>query len=184
MNISEESFALTEEEKRGKKKKKILIIVAIIVLILLALFILYKLGYIGGQQEEVGFIIGAGVKEGMLKIEEKIADEGANGTAAMSISLNAYPTFKDGQSEGNLNIVNAVDNTLYMEVEICLDNTGEVIYQSGAIPPNHYIDNGKLTKILEKGEYKATAYVTIFDSENLDNQYNSANFDLVVKIEN
>jgi len=69
-------------------------------------------------------------------------------------------------------------------VEITLDSTGEVIYDSGAIPPNHYIDNDRLTKTLEKGTYEAIAHVTLFDPEYPDVNYNSANFALVMTIKN
>lgn len=182
----ESSPAAAETKEKSKARKWISRIVILIILILILLFTLYRCGYIGGQ-EEAPFIIGANVKEGtpgMTEEEIEEALEAEQAKANFSIELNGYPTFADGSSEGNLNIVNPADNALYMEVEIRLDDTDEVIYQSGGIPPNHYIDNDKLTKVLEKGEYNATAYVSITDPDNPETQYNSASFDLIITIQN
>jgi len=173
-----------------KKKKWRIRLLFFLILILLLLFGLYQCGYLGGRPEnDSGIVIGAGVKEGEMEADETDSQEegteaGANGKANMTVRINSRPVFADGKSEGDLKIANPEANVLYIKAEISLDDTGEVIYESGAVPPNHYIDNDKLTKVLKKGEYPATAHVTLFDPDNLDTQYNSANFNLVITIEN
>jgi len=188
--ISEEQYSHPKDGKKSKKQKRLLCITALILIILLILFGLYRCGYLGGRQEnDSDIVIGAGVKEGEMntgetEIREDGSEAGANGKANMTVKINSRPVFADGESAGDLNIVNPEANLLYMKAEIRLDDTGEVIYESGAIPPNHYIDNDKLAKVLEKGAHNAIAHVTLFDPDNPDAQYNSANFNLVITIEN
>lgn len=178
------------EEKKNRRKKWIIGILIAVILLITALFILWKLGYIGAKDPltEAGVIIGAGVKEGRLEIggevEEEEEEAASGDKSQMRVRLNSRIAFADGESEGEFNIINSESNALSMSVEITLEDTGEVIYESGLIPPNHYIDNDKLTKVLEKGEYKATAHVKLIDPDNPDSQFNSANFNLTIVIEN
>lgn len=169
--------------KNSGKLKWAIRIIALIIIILLLFLCLYKCG--GQVEDDAGYIIGAGVREG--EIDTDGGDEsgaGSNGKSDMRIKMNGKPTFADGESNGNLNIENPAENALFMNVDIMLNDTGEVIYESGAIPPNHHVANGKLAKILKKGEYEATAHVTLFDPDNPDSNYNSANFKLIITIEN
>lgn len=52
-----------------------------------------------------------------------------------------------------------------MQVLITLDDTGELIYETGLIEPNHHIQSAKLDVELEKGEYLATAVFNAYDPE-------------------
>jgi len=182
------SSAGTEKEKK-KKKKLLLIILAFVLVAALALFGAYKLGLFD-KPNESGILIGAGVKEGEIDPdtgEEVSGNEdgtGNNGKSNMTVRLNGYPVFEDGSSEGSLNIVNPSSNVLCMLVEITLDETGEKIYESGAIPPNHYVDNDKLTKVLKQGTHNATAHVTLYDPDNPDKEFNGADFNLTITVKN
>lgn len=182
MNEKNRETVEQESMQQGKltgKQKKWIWIAVLTPLLLLSLFLLYR-HFNGGEEPE--FVIGANVQEGTLNKDE---EEGAdNGKSAMSITLNGYPVFENGESAGDLNIENPANNALYMEVQITLDETGEVIYESGGIPPGHFIDNDKLTTVLEQGEHSATALVTIVDPENLSQAFNSANFDLLITVKN
>lgn len=180
-----EGRASPSEDRKKARKKWAFRIITLIIIILLLLLLLHRCGYIGSKnRDNPGYIIGAGVKEGQMSTggTEDNTDKSSNGTETMRVKINGNPMFTDGKSEGSLEIENPAENALYMEVEITLDDTGEVIYDSGAIPPNHYIDNDKLAKVLKKGEYTATAHVTLFDPDDPDAQYNSANFSLTITI--
>lgn len=174
-----------EDEKKGGKRKWAIRVAILIILILLVLLGLYQCGRPGNRPElDPDVIIGAGVREGEMDRGDDKPEVNSNGKSEMTVRMNGYPVFADGKSEGNLNIENPEVNELYMNVEITLKDTGEVIYDSGAIPPNHYIDSDKLTKTLDKGTYEATAHVTLFDPDYPDSNFNSANFTLVITIEN
>ena len=173
-----------EDRKKSEKRKWAIRGAALVIIILLTLLGLYKCG--GSRREDSGVVIGAGVKEGEMNrgSENNKKEASPNAKSEMTVRMNGYPVFADGESEGSLNIENPAVNELHMSVEITLNSTGEVIYDSGAIPPNHYVDRDRLTKVLGKGTYEATAHVTLFDPEHPDTNYNSANFTLVIKIEN
>ena len=75
----------------------------------------------------------------------------------INISMNTSPVFADGTSEGSLMIVNEEVNNYPQVVEISRDDTGELIYRSGAIPVGSKIEAAKLSVDLDPGTYKCTA---------------------------
>ena len=75
----------------------------------------------------------------------------------INISMNTSPVFADGTSEGSLMIVNEEVNNYPQVVEISRDDTGELIYKSGAIPVGSKIEAAKLSVDLDPGTYKCTA---------------------------
>ena len=76
----------------------------------------------------------------------------------IAFSINTSPVFASGSSEGNLMLENPENNAKLLVVEIYRDDTGEMIYQSKALPVGSYIENVALDKVLDPGEYPATAY--------------------------
>ena len=75
----------------------------------------------------------------------------------INISMNTSPVFADGTSAGSLMIVNEEVNNYPQVVEISRDDTGELIYKSGAIPVGSKIESAKLSVDLDPGTYKCTA---------------------------
>ncbi len=75
----------------------------------------------------------------------------------INISMNTTPYFHDGSSEGNLMIVNEAVNNYPQVVEISRNDTGELIYKSGAIPVGSKVENAKLNTPLSAGTYECTA---------------------------
>ena len=65
--------------------------------------------------------------------------------------------FRSDISLGNLMIVNETINRHPQKVEIIRNDTGEVIYTSGAIPVGSKIEAAKLDVELEAGVYECTA---------------------------
>jgi len=117
------------------------------------------------SQEEVEAKLNAQLEEGMI-----------------NISMNTSPWFEDGTSLGNLMIVNETINRHPQKVEIVRNDTGEVIYTSGAIPVGSKIEAAKLDVELEAGVYECTALF-----HNLDNSGNiigSAGANITITIKN
>lgn len=75
----------------------------------------------------------------------------------INISMNTTPTFQNGSSAGNLMIVNESVNNYPQVVEILRNDTGEVIYKSGAIPVGSKLETAKLSADLDAGTYECTA---------------------------
>jgi len=89
---------------------------------------------------------------------QRIADE-----SQFSFKINSRPVFADGSSNGDLRIENPNYNIYPMVVQIYLDETDELIYDSGGILPNQHIDNAKLISALDAGTYNATAVLNAYD---------------------
>ena len=75
----------------------------------------------------------------------------------INISMNTTPIFQNGSSAGNLMIVNESVNNYPQVVEIHRNDTGEVIYKSGAIPVGSKLETAKLSADLDAGTYECTA---------------------------
>ena len=148
----------------NKKKKVILILFILLILLSICGFLgfkwydNYKIQTQEGQLTgSIGAIPGLSPEE-LQKELQKQADE-----SLFSFNINSKPIFENGKSEGNLRIANPQYNVYPITVTIRLEDTNEVIFKSGKIQPNHYIENAKLTKNLKKGEYKAIATIEAFD---------------------
>ena len=95
----------------------------------------------------------------IVSLNEKV-EEGM-----INISMNTSPNFKNGTSAGNLMIVNESINRYPQVVEITRNDTGEMIYKSGAIPVGSKIEADTLDVDLEAGTYECTAMFHNVDPE-------------------
>ncbi len=75
----------------------------------------------------------------------------------INISMNTSPQFKEGTAAGNLMIVNETVNRYPQVVEITRNDTGDMIYKSGAIPVGSKIESAQLNTDLPAGSYECTA---------------------------
>ena len=90
------------------------------------------------------------------EIAEKLNEKVAEGM--INISMNTAPYFKDGKSEGNVMLVNELNNLYPQKVEFYRNDTGEKIYESKAIAVGSKIEHAKLDAALPAGTYECTAY--------------------------
>lgn len=86
----------------------------------------------------------------------------------LNISISSEIKFANGESEGTAYIENVPSNRYDMSVAITLDDDDdesddEVVYESGIIAPNSFIERIKLNRVLSAGEYPATATFTAYD---------------------
>ena len=107
--------------------------------------IIYDTGAVEGGWDE------ADTESIVASLNEKV-EEGM-----INISMNTSPNFPNGTSAGNLMIVNESINRYPQIVEITRNDTGEVIYKSGAIPVGSKIEAAKLSVDLDAGMYECTA---------------------------
>ena len=90
------------------------------------------------------------------EIAEKLNEKVAEGM--INISMNTAPYFENGASEGNVMIVNEAINNYPQKVQIIRNDTGEQIYESGAIAVGSKIEHAKLNTTRPAGTYECTAY--------------------------
>ena len=161
------------------KRNKILIIILVIITIISAVFLINnnknKVNVSGGILQE-GIIPGY-TEEQIKEILQRKADE-----SSFSFELNSRPIFKDGKSEGNLRIANPPYNKYLITVEIKLDDNNKIVFKSGEILPNHYIEYAKLNRKLKAGEHNATATINAYDTESGEYKGTSA-AKLIIKVE-
>ena len=97
------------------------------------------------------------------EIEQRLNDKVQAGM--INISCNTAPYFKDGKSEGNVMLVNELNNLYPQKVEFYRNDTGEKIYESKAIAVGSKIERAKLDAELPAGEYECTAYFSNLDPD-------------------
>ena len=97
------------------------------------------------------------------EIEQRLNDKVQAGM--INISCNTAPYFKDGKSEGNVMLVNELNNLYPQKVEFYRNDTGEKIYESKAIAVGSKIEHAALDVELPAGEYECTAYFSNLDPD-------------------
>lgn len=122
--------------------------------------------------QPVSLVAEGNVKTGTLDKRPKERQKELNSAVEegmLAFSINATPFMKKGSGTANLLVENPAGNTMRFTITIQKDDTGEIIYQSGYLDPEQYIDDVPLDVELPKGEYACTAY---FDAYRIsDNAY-------------
>ena len=122
--------------------------------------------------EPVSLAAEGNVKTGTLNQDPEKRQEELNQVVEegmLAFSINATPFMKNGTSTANLLIENPLGNGKRFTITIQRNDTEEVIYQSGYLDPEQYIDDVPLDVVLPKGEYPCTAYFDAYRIE--DNVY-------------
>lgn len=191
MNQNMQPIPPTAPAKKRKGLKITLLIIALLLVIALALLLLQQCGIIsfnfGQEQEQQGSTVGGTIQQGTpgMTMEEILAALQAEADASrIRIKINARPEFESGDAIGSIYIVNSAENAFNMWVNIYLEETGELIYQSGMMPPNSYIDGDKLLVKLPAGEYAATADILAYELEDETKLDTRASASLIITIQN
>ena len=150
--------------RRKRTVKRIITAVVVILVLLFGAALVWQAAHAPDTLEksvraELGQLEGKSNEE----IEEalnRVVEEGY-----MNISINVNPTFVNGKLEGTLQIENGPANKYDQYVTITRDDTGEIIYVSGLLPPNHHIQEDVLLVDLDAGDYPCTATFTAYDEE-------------------
>lgn len=150
----------------GGKKRTLLIVLACVV-VAVAAWVLIWLFACGGSSM---FDPNAQTGQAPYKTDEEMQAE-LNRTVEegmFNISIASVIDFEDGNDKGTAYIENVPANRYNMQVVITSDDTGEVLYESGVLQPNQYIENITLTRDLDAGSYDATATFSALDPTTYD----------------
>lgn len=168
-------------EKKEKKQK--LIVLLLLVLIGLAAGICYQItkeddlsrlardelalgGMLPGKSaQEISDLLGAKIAEGMV-----------------DIGISAEPIFERNGKKGRLGIENIAANRYSFQVELKLDETGEVIYQSGLIDPGYYVEFVELNKTFQAGDYRATAVISTYSLDETEDRISEINVKILLHV--
>lgn len=179
----EKDTSIPQIAPKGKKKKVwlfLLLFVLLATIVLLASLLLKKTEESKPGMREANAMIGqfpGKTEKEILEELNRVVEEGM-----FNISINPDIVMETGESEADVRIENVPGNRYLMRVDVTLDSTGEVIYKSGLIEPNHYVQKVKLEKVLPKGTYEATAVFTAYELKKEEEAGNAAaKINIVVK---
>lgn len=136
----------------SRKKRAAIVGALVLLLVVAALAVWWGLARSGEGALPSDPNVRVGSLTGNTEDLDKIVDEGM-----LTFSINSTPVFENGTANGNLMIENSEINNNRFTVAIVRDDTGETIYQSGALDPGQYIDDVPLDADLPAGEYACTA---------------------------
>ena len=160
-------------KKKRNHPRNILPVVFLVCAIGIGMFLIVKLARNPLSKEEAqknaGIVYDASAVEGGWdnlspeEIAEKLNEKVAEGM--INISMNTAPYFENGTAEGNVMIVNETINNYPQKVQFVRNDTGEKIYESGAIAVGSKIERARLGVSLPAGTYECTAYFHNLDPE-------------------
>ena len=167
MQNSNKTRNTSPSKKNDRMQYAILVCMMIIIIVLIVLMLRSCPGeekhiitdYDRDPNASIGQLEGKTAEEIQAELN-RIVEEGM-----FNISINATPVFPNGSAAGSLKIENIPANHYNMRVTITLDETGEVIYRSGIIEPNHHIETAPLDVPLPKGTHAATATFTAYEPD-------------------
>lgn len=168
-----------EEQNRGrcrpgrKKKQKVpaAVVPCCILLTVAAMAGLFYVKERDKQEEPQGLSYEANIVKGDIPGKSKeerqreldsIVEEGM-----LSMSINATPSGSTTGADRTINwlIENPSNQGKLIRVEISLEDTGEIIYETGAIPPGNYVESAPLKELLPPGEYQCIARFYAYQEE-------------------
>ncbi|MDD2958866.1 MAG: hypothetical protein PHE06_07105 [Lachnospiraceae bacterium] len=171
------------------KNKILAILCTILGLALIAVIFLFVLPEIGGEKEQtVNETVQADTSE-KLEIDPNAGAETApeTETEEQGIAIPGWGsiTLPAGEKEAAVNLENPAANEgwYYMTFELCLKETGEVIFTTGLVPPGQSCRKVTLTRELKTGEYEAVIHVQPYKMDENQTPTNNADMEtmLVVK---
>jgi len=158
MNSENNKDVKTSDEKRRRK----IIILLLLLLVPLGLFIVSRCS----QEEDLEPFIAGNLLPGgrhadeIAELAQQVADE-----SRFRMMVNTRIEFETPTSHGDIGIINPAQNTFPIAVDFILDETGEIIFASGAIWPNEFISQAPLDVSLPNGVHAATALFNVYDPE-------------------
>lgn len=150
-----------------KSKQRLFIVIGVGALMILTVVICYFLFYKNPTKEPLKYDDNAttGIMPGVDPDQRQKELQDILDKNLIAFSINTTPAFLNGTSEGNLLIENPGNNAKLLKIRIVMNDTKEEIYSSNYLKPGSYIKSAKLSKVLEKGSYDATAYFSAYDEE-------------------
>ena len=172
-----------EENKQKKKNIQWLIILLLLLLLGIAAGMYYRMmqtnskdrlardelalgGMLPGKSEqEISSLLSEKVKEGMV-----------------DIGIAAEPIFEQSGKRGRLGIENIAANRYSFQVTLKLDETGEILYESGLIDPGYYVEFVELKRRLQAGDYPATAMFTTYSLDESEDKIAETNVKIILHV--
>lgn len=174
---------MTKENKEStKKKKKWWLLILILLLIGITGGVYYYIQFINTDRLTRDQSALAGLLPGKTEAEiaELLSQKVAEGM--VDIGVSGQPSFEDRGAKGNLGIENIPGNRYALQVDLVLDETGEILYQSGLIDPGYYIEYVGLNRELEPGPNSATVVFTTYTMDGKNDEIAKTKVQILLNI--
>lgn len=170
------------EKQKGKKKWLLLLLLLLVLLMAAGGYVIYQKYYGPGTPNAVQKELSAelGIMPGMTEDEIRDRLNRKVEEGRFSVSINGLPVFKNGKSEGNVQIENIPGNRYSFTVEIVVESVdqekypqaaayvGQKIMSIGLMDPGSYLLNKKLDVDLPAGEYVCLAQFTAYKPDEVN----------------
>jgi len=157
------------KEREEKKKKLIMLLVLLMSVGVVVIVAMMQ----SVRADALMFIGGDILPEGRHASEiSEIMQEEVD-ASQISVQVNTVIEFETARGYGNIGIINPSINKFPIAVDFVLNETGEVIFTSGAIQPNEFISSAPLDVELEEGVHEATAIFNAYDPETNEHVWRS-----------
>ncbi|WP_239253755.1 hypothetical protein [Listeria ilorinensis] len=155
--------------EKNKKRKKWLLLLVLLLLLIGGGYGIYHF-FFAPEPQTMSVISGDFLPEGkdatkmsdkeMAELAQQKADE-----SNFNMMIASDATIDSKTQKGQLPIKNPESNAYPVNVEIKDDQTGDIIYTSGAIYPGEEITQVQLEKPLSKGTHQTTAIFSLYDPQ-------------------
>lgn len=153
--------AAAVDNQTSTRKRTILIVAAVIVAALAIWLVVWLFACSGSGLFDANAQTGQAPYKTDAEMQaelDRVIEEGM-----FNISIASVIEFENADADGTAYIENVPNNNYNMKVAITEDDTGDVLYESGVLAPNQYIEKIALAKQLEAGSYPCTATFTALD---------------------
>lgn len=161
------SAPATEAPAQPRRTGRVLLVLGIIAVIAAALVLAFVLMHPGAEDAyDRDAVEGQAPYKSAEEMQEeldRVVDAGM-----FNIAIVSSIEFERADAPGKAYIENVPANKYCMQVTIAEDATGDVLYKSGILKPNSYIEDITLERTLEPGTHEATATFTAIDPDTLE----------------
>lgn len=155
----------------GKKKKR-LIILSLCIIGVISFFIIWKNYQVPDKD--------------VPAIEQNLGDQETTSSASTGIAIPGWGdmTIPAGETEVSVKMPNPTQNAdkYYLSFEIILADSGEVLAQTGLVPPGETVNKVSLSRPLEAGQYQAVIHVQPYKMNDEQTPTNDANVEVTLNV--
>jgi len=181
--MKKDGFSIQTEIKEKKGKLKMFIILLLLSLLALGAGMIYQLtreeplNRLARDSLALGGMLPGKTPEEISDLLSKKIEEGM-----VNIGIAAEPVFEENGKKGRVGIENITANNYSFRVTLKLDETGEVLYESGLIDPGYYIEFVELNRKLQTGDYPATASIVTYSLDETEDEIAETKVKLVLHV--
>ena len=166
-----------QKETANKGRRKMIIIACVVLCAALVVCVVLLLQKTKPKELDRGFVDESNKDTVMEDMGDKVAE------GMFECKMTTSWVFEDGKSESpNAYVANVENNLHTIYFDVYEKATEELLYSSPMLPVGTELDNIKLEKELQKGEYDAVVMYTLVDEDN--EEVSTVGFDITISVNN